>query len=119
MDTIEDVTKRIEAQSPYAAVDRDFALESRKGTVSPGRVLREMALNAAIHSAPNMRKVLDDVCAEANRDSFRYSRIKGALWDLLFALHARPRPGYALMTVEDAIAAANQVLDEQAPGARE
>lgn len=118
MDTIEQAAKALQAQSPYAAVDQDFAKESRSGSVSPGRVLREMAMNAAIHSAPNMRKVLDDVCAKANRDSFRYSRVKGALWDLLFALHARPRPGHPLMTVEDAIAAANDVLDEQAPGAR-
>jgi hypothetical protein len=106
-----------EGTRPYAIVDKDFALESRDGQVSPMRVIREMATNAGIHGAPVMKRVFEDVCAAANRESHKRSQLKGALWNLLFALHARPRPGYELRTVEEAIDEANKVLDDLAPGA--
>ena len=104
------------SSAPYAAVDADFARESKDGSVSPLRVIREMATNAQIHGAPVMAEILNETCASANRESFKRSQVKGALKDLLFALHARPRPGHTLMDLEEAIAAANRVLDEQAPG---
>lgn len=102
---------------PYPAIDADFALESRDGSVSPMRVVREMAQNAAIHGAPTMQRVLDDAVSDYNRQSARASAVRDALKALLFSLHARPFHGATLKPVEDAIAEANAVLDAQMPGA--
>lgn len=95
---------------PYAAVDADVA-DERKGNRSPGAVAREMALWAGIRSAPNLRWLLDEMLANANRRSFAAGQTELALKRLLFSLHARPMPGYELLTVEEAIAQANALLD--------
>ena len=100
----------------YAAVDADVAAE-RKGDRSASVVAREMSAWAGIRSAENLRWMLDEMLADANRQSFKAGRVKHALKMLLFALHARPMHGYSLPTVEDAIAEANAVLDAQMPGA--
>lgn len=94
----------------YAAVDADVA-DERKGDRSAGAVARQMALWAGIRSAENLKWMLNEMLADRNRQSFRESQIKGALKDLLFALHARPRHGYPLLSVEEAIAKANELLD--------
>jgi hypothetical protein len=94
----------------YAAVDADVA-DERKGGKSAGAVARQLSLWAGIRGAENLRWMLDEMLADANRQAAKKGRIEGALKDLLFALHARPRPGYELLTVEDAIAKANELLD--------
>lgn len=101
--------------SDYAPVDADVAKE-REGDKPAGVVAREMALNAGIHSAENLRWMLDELAAERNRESFRTGQVKDALKKLLYALHARPMAGYELPTVEDAIAHANELLDDQLYG---
>lgn len=102
----------------YAPVDADVATE-RKGSKSAGAVAREMSRWAGVHGADNLRWLLDEMLADRNRDSAKAGRVNRALKSLLFALHARPMPGYPLLTVEEAIAEANAVLDAQMPGAGE
>lgn len=102
----------------YAAVDADVA-DERKGDRSAGAVARQLSLWAGIRGAENLRWMLDEMLADANRQAFKKGQIKGALKDLLFALHARPRPGYELLTVEDAIAKANALLGEAVGGQSE
>jgi hypothetical protein len=96
----------------YAAVDADVADERKDGR-SAGAVARQMSLWAGIRGAENLRWMLDEMLADANRASFKSGQIEGALKDLLFALHARPRAGHELLTVEDAIAKANALLDSK------
>jgi hypothetical protein len=102
---------------PYAAVDADVAMERKKGG-SSSSIRRELALWAGIRGADNLRWLLDELGADANRASFWHSQVAGALKSLLFALHARPYLGHPLLPLEEAIANANDVLDKQAPGAR-
>lgn len=97
----------------YAAVDADVAAERKDGQASVGAVAREMARWAGIRSADNLRWMLDEMLADANRASFKAGQTERALKQLLFALHARPHRGYPLMTIEDAIADANKLLDEK------
>jgi hypothetical protein len=96
--------------SQYAAVDADVA-EERKDGRSAGAVARQMSLWAGIRSADNLRWLFDEMLTDANLRSFKAGRVERALKALLFALHARPMHGYPLLTVEDAIAQANEVLD--------
>ncbi|WP_028970174.1 hypothetical protein [Sphingomonas sp. URHD0057] len=97
----------------YAAVDADVAVERKDGQVSAGAVARQMALWAGIRSAENLRWMLEEMLADANRASFKAGQTERALKQLLFALHARPHHGYTLMPVEDAVAAANELLDKK------
>lgn len=100
----------------YALVDRDVIAEQKGGSVSPLRVVREMALNAGIHGAPNLSAVLNEACGSFNRENHRAGRFKDALKALLFALHARPLFGGPHLSLEDAIAAANELIDRDGPG---
>lgn len=100
----------------YAAVDADVADERKDGR-SAGAVARQMSLWAGIRGAENLRWMLDEMLGDANRQSFKSGQVERALHQLLFALHARPHHGYPLLTVEDAIAEANALLDAQMPGA--
>jgi hypothetical protein len=75
-----------------------------------------VSLWAGIRGADNLRWLLNEMLADSNRHSFRAGQVKRALQQLLFALQARPHHGYPLLTVEDAIAEANEVLDAQMPG---
>lgn len=108
--TIEGIECHVYPGEQYAAVDADVADERGK-VRSAGAVARQLSLWAGIRGAENLRWMLDEMLADANRQAARESRIRGALKDLLFALHARPRPGYELRTVEEAIASANDLLD--------
>lgn len=100
----------------YAAVDADVADERKDGR-SAGAVARQIALWAGIRSAENLRWMLDEMLADSNRTSAKSAQVKRVLKALLFALHARPMAGQPLLSVEDAIAEANAVLDAQMPGA--
>ena len=71
-----------------------------------------MATWAGIREASNLKWMLEEMLADANRASFRHGKVVRALNSLLFALHARPFHGYPLLPVEEAIADANRVLDE-------
>lgn len=101
----------------YAGVDQDVAKERAEGR-SAGAVRREMSRWAGIHGAENLRWMLDELGADANRQSFRQSLATGALKSLLFALHARPYHGHPLLPLEEAIANAITVLDDLAPGGK-
>lgn len=100
----------------YAAVDADVANERKDGR-SAGAVARQMSLWAGIRGADNLRWLFDEMLADANSKTFKAGRVRDALKSLLFALHARPMHGHPLLTVEDAIEQANDVLNAQAPGA--
>lgn len=100
----------------YAAVDADVADERKDGR-SAGAVARQVSLWAGIRGAENLRWMLDEMLGDTNRQSFKGGQVKRALKQLLFALHARPHHGYPLLTVEEAIAQANEILDAQMPGA--
>ena len=102
----------------YAAVDADVADERKDGR-SSGAVARQISLWAGIRGADNLRWMLAEMLADANRQSFKATRVRKALKSLSFALHARPMHGYPLLTVEDAIAQAIEVLDAQAAGGPE
>jgi hypothetical protein len=107
---VEGVECQVYPATQYAAVDADVADERTK-VRSAGAVARQLSLWAGIRGADNLRWMLDEILADENRAAAKKGRIEGALKDLLFALHARPRPGYELLTVEDAIANANTLLD--------
>ena len=113
--TVAGVECKVYPAEQYAAIDADVADERKEGR-SAGAVARQVSLWAAIRGAENLRWMLDEMLAAANRASAKRSRIEGALKDLLFALHARSRPGYELLTVEEAIANANDLLDEKLCG---
>lgn len=102
----------------YKAIDADVETESRGGAVSPGRVCREMATNANIHGAPKLAALLNEMCSQVNRENNRGNRYRNSLRALLFALHARPLFGGPHLSLEDAIAEANALLDSDAPGDR-
>jgi hypothetical protein len=112
---IEGIECQVYPASQYAAVDADVA-DERKDDRPAGAVARQMSLWAGIRGADNLRWMLDEMLADANREAAKKGRIEGALKDLLFALHARPRPGYELLTVEAAIAKANDLLDARTIG---
>lgn len=99
----------------YAAVDADVADERKEGRGALA-VAKQIALWAGIRSAENFKWMLNEMLAEFNRCSFREGQKEGALKDLLFALHARPRHGYPLLSVEEAIANANEILDKKFEG---
>ncbi|MGX7926490.1 hypothetical protein ACWPMX_07940 [Tsuneonella sp. HG094] len=111
--TIEGVDVFVYPASQYAAVDADVADERKDGTVSAGAVARQMATWAGIRSADNLKWLLVEMLADANRASFHHGQTERALKSLLFALHARPFHGYPLLSVEDAIANANELLDRK------
>lgn len=113
--TLAGVECQVYPAEQYAAVDADVADERKDGR-SAGAVARQMSLWAGIRSADNFRWMLDEMLADANRENFKLGQVRGALRSLLFALHARPYHGHPLLTVEDAIAKANEVLDAQMPG---
>lgn len=96
----------------YAAVDADVA-DEREGGRSAGAVAREMARWAGIREAHNLKWMLNEMLADRNRASFEHGKVERALKSLLFALHARPYHGHPLLTVEEAVANANAVLDEK------
>ena len=100
----------------YAAVERDVIAESKGGKVSPGRVCRELALIAKMHDAPELSRALDETCNEVNRSNARAGRMKRALQALLYSLHARPLFGGPHLTLEEAIAKANETLDADRDG---
>lgn len=108
--TVAGVDCHVYPAEQYAAVDADVA-EERKGDRSAGAVAREISRWAGIRSASNLKWLLDEMLADANRASFESSQIELALKRLLFALHARPMHGYELLSVEEAIEQANQLLD--------
>lgn len=109
--TLAGVECQVYPANQYAAVDADVADERKDGR-SAGAVARQMSLWAGIRSADNLRWMLDEMLADANRQSFRSGQVSGALKSLLFALHARPYHGHPLLTVEEAIANAIEVLDK-------
>lgn len=103
------------AASGYAAVEADVRKEWRNDrSVSPLRVVREMATWAGINGAEALKDLCNDVCADANREDHKFVQHRDALRSLLFALHARPFHGHPLLPLEEAIAAANEVLDKRA-----
>ena len=108
---------RVYPADQYAAVDADVD-DERKGGRPAGAVARQVSLWAGIRGAENLRWMLDEMLADANRKSFEAGKVERALKSLLFALHARPYHGYPLLPLEEAIAEANKVLDEQMPGAQ-
>ena len=97
----------------YAAIDADVAAERKGETVSAGAVARQMATWAGIREALNLKWMLEEMLADANRASFRHGQTEATLKSLLFALHARPYHGHPLLTVEEAIESANKLLDEK------
>lgn len=100
----------------YAAVEADIAAERKDGSVSAGAVARQMATWAGIRSADNLKWMLEEMLADANRASFRHGQTERALKSLLFALHARPYHGHPLLPLEEAIANANELLDAKHRG---
>lgn len=112
--TVAGVECNVYPAEQYAAVDASVADERKDGR-SAGAVARQMSLWAGIRGADNLRWLFDEMLADANRQSFKHSQVEGALKSLLFALHARPYHGYELLSLEDAIAKANEILDKQMP----
>lgn len=83
--TIAGVDCQVYSAGPYAAVDADVA-DERKGGRSAGVVAREMARWAGIREAENLKWMLNEMLADANRENFRGGRFKRALHVLLYSL---------------------------------
>ena len=95
----------------YAEVERNIEQERAKGRTRAGAVYRQMETWAGVNGADNLKWMLTEYSADAARTSTKLNQTKIALWKLLYALHARPMPGYELLPIEGAIAEANDLLD--------